>query len=648
MFKSVIVTFAATTLLFAQSSSTIQFYDSLGVTKTARFGWQGAPTTGKFFIETPSDNAQNVTVDKGELTAKKVSGDGSGLTNVVPKDGSVTGEKIGVSAVDSTKINTNAVTTIKIKDGAVTNAKVADVDWAKITNKPSIPSEVIANGSVDSSKLAVGAVRPIHIRNNAIDSTKINSDAVTTSKIKDGAVTDAKVVTVDWAKISNKPSLVIAGNAIDTIIASRIKINPTTTGEETFFRIGNFSDPSPTQKIFDISQDASGQPYLALRVGGNGGSKGYQQILLNTNGNSFFNGGNVGIGTTTPAALLHVRGLDGLNASTRYLKCWVGGAVSWNPNASEELGVGFCGLRSTYVSGDEWRFGITTGTSGDFANGNQTEKLSILANGNVGIGTSNPIAPFHIYTGTDKNLFITSHANLSTGMRIGIPNNAGTANMGLEIDASTIFLNGNVGVGTTTPTSVLSVSGARNAFNVSGYWGGDGSADPVAKIVSTDLGVTESGTYFNIKNGATDFDLLNIKYTGTSLLKVHSGGTVTINNLCAMVSSCVSDRRFKLSLTPLDSSLSKITRLQGVYYLWDTKKFPERNFDTTKQIGLIAQDVEKIIPEVVHTAKDGYKSLSYDKLTAVLIEAVKEQQKQIELQQKQINDLRAEIKSIKK
>jgi hypothetical protein len=67
-----------------------------------------------------------------------------------------------------------------------------------------------------------------------------------------------------------------------------------------------------------------------------------------------------------------------------------------------------------------------------------------------------------------------------------------------------------------------------------------------------------------------------------------------------------------------------------VYYNWDRAKWPKKNFTEGKQVGLIAQEVEKVVPEVVNTDKEGYKSLSYDKLTAVLIEAVKEQQKEIE------------------
>lgn len=64
--------------------------------------------------------------------------------------------------------------------------------------------------------------------------------------------------------------------------------------------------------------------------------------------------------------------------------------------------------------------------------------------------------------------------------------------------------------------------------------------------------------------------------------------------------------------------------LQGVSYNWNIKDFPENGFSNETQIGLIAQDVEKIIPELVNTNDDGYKAVSYEKLTAVLIEAIKE------------------------
>ena len=64
--------------------------------------------------------------------------------------------------------------------------------------------------------------------------------------------------------------------------------------------------------------------------------------------------------------------------------------------------------------------------------------------------------------------------------------------------------------------------------------------------------------------------------------------------------------------------------LQGVSYVWRTDQFLDWGLPDTKQIGLIAQNVEAVIPELVITESKGYKAVSYGKLTAVLVEAIKE------------------------
>lgn len=71
-------------------------------------------------------------------------------------------------------------------------------------------------------------------------------------------------------------------------------------------------------------------------------------------------------------------------------------------------------------------------------------------------------------------------------------------------------------------------------------------------------------------------------------------------------------------------------KLQGVNYDWKVEEFPDLKFSAGRQVGLIAQDTEKVIPEVVTTDNNGYKGISYEKLTPILVEAIKEQQKQME------------------
>ena len=102
-----------------------------------------------------------------------------------------------------------------------------------------------------------------------------------------------------------------------------------------------------------------------------------------------------------------------------------------------------------------------------------------------------------------------------------------------------------------------------------------------------------------------------------------------------------SDLRLKKNISTLDNALSTVLKLRGVGYNWKTqaeldkeqihtKSALDLNNPTKPEIGLIAQEVEKVLPGVVITDKDGFKSVEYSKLVAVLIEAVKEQQATIE------------------
>jgi hypothetical protein len=107
-----------------------------------------------------------------------------------------------------------------------------------------------------------------------------------------------------------------------------------------------------------------------------------------------------------------------------------------------------------------------------------------------------------------------------------------------------------------------------------------------------------------------------------------------------------SDARYKNEITPLENALASILKVQGVRYNFNSDLFPDLNFPQGEQIGIIAQEVEKILPELVFTSPDGYKSVSYEKLTPVLVEAVKEQQKIIEGQNAEIEALKERLQKI--
>jgi hypothetical protein len=109
------------------------------------------------------------------------------------------------------------------------------------------------------------------------------------------------------------------------------------------------------------------------------------------------------------------------------------------------------------------------------------------------------------------------------------------------------------------------------------------------------------------------------------------GGTIWANGSTITSGSATwSDERYKTDIATIDNALSTIMKIRGVTYNWNRNAFPDLNFSGGEQMGVIAQEVEEILPQLVLTGPDGYKSVSYEKLTPVLIEALKEQQQQIE------------------
>jgi len=106
-----------------------------------------------------------------------------------------------------------------------------------------------------------------------------------------------------------------------------------------------------------------------------------------------------------------------------------------------------------------------------------------------------------------------------------------------------------------------------------------------------------------------------------------------------------SDARLKKNIEPIPSALTKVLQLNPVYYEWRKDILPSsfiKNHRSGRQIGLIAQEVEKVVPEIVKDEKiyeRDWKGVNYEKLTALLIGAVKEQQVQIEELQERISVL---------
>jgi hypothetical protein len=98
----------------------------------------------------------------------------------------------------------------------------------------------------------------------------------------------------------------------------------------------------------------------------------------------------------------------------------------------------------------------------------------------------------------------------------------------------------------------------------------------------------------------------------------------------------------KKDIVEINAAIQKVLELRGVYFSWKEDKSGKR------RVGFIAQDMEKVLPEVVFTNPvDGLKGINYAEISAVLAEAIEEQQKQIESQQQQIDLLLRMISEMK-
>ena len=89
-----------------------------------------------------------------------------------------------------------------------------------------------------------------------------------------------------------------------------------------------------------------------------------------------------------------------------------------------------------------------------------------------------------------------------------------------------------------------------------------------------------------------------------------------------------SDMRWKSNIIPITNPIEKVKMIGGYTYNWKDNSKPHNR--GKKDVGVLAQEIEKVLPEIVREDKEGYKSVQYDKIIPLLIESIKEQQKQIE------------------
>ncbi len=125
--------------------------------------------------------------------------------------------------------------------------------------------------------------------------------------------------------------------------------------------------------------------------------------------------------------------------------------------------------------------------------------------------------------------------------------------------------------------------------------------------------------------------------------KLHVIGTVTASNIDAPNASS-SDIRLKENIDTLDNVLDKLDHIAGISHTWKQGVHPYKQFAEGRQIGMVAQNVEQQFPELVQEDSEGYKTLSYEKMTAVLVQAVKELREENRQLRRELEEMRDQWK----
>ncbi|MDQ4121794.1 MAG: tail fiber domain-containing protein [Acidobacteriota bacterium] len=216
----------------------------------------------------------------------------------------------------------------------------------------------------------------------------------------------------------------------------------------------------------------------------------------------------------------------------------------------------------------------------------------------------------------------TGYGNSAYGRRAGDTNSSGDFNtfMGYHSNAYGANQSNSTAIGAFAYVkqsnsivlgSIEGINGATATVNV-----GIGTTTPADRLhVGGDIRIGNSGTNGCLKNA--------------------SGGVIT--------GTCSSDLSFKHTVTPFTATLEKLLKLKPVHFYWNTKQFPEKRFGEEQSYGLIAQEVEQVLPELVTEDEEGLKAVDYAKIPLLTLQALKELKEQNdslkeELEQRQERD----------
>jgi len=586
----------------------------------------------------------NLTITLGAITPSSVAA--SGTVTGSNLSGTNTGDQTITLTSDVTGSGTGSFATT-IANGVVNSIKITDNSVASID---------ILDNTIASVDIADGTIATVDIANNAIDGTKIGIGTTAGDVLYYNGT--------DWLRLAaGANGTVLRSNGVAapswiSLAGSGLGDNLGNHTATTTLAMGAHAITSSAGTVID----ASGGWHRSYGNTGffNGTHSGgiwmdqatYVRVY---NGKGFTALGDVGVGTETP--------FDKLN---------VVGRIRFGTNSASSTNPGTGAVAGTPTHGIGWGnealdiYGIYVGPQETINSGNYT-KLVVNWHTGIKIGALSAYGGVQFY----NNAMYAGPAEI---MSIGKGDNHVRVNNYLFAQ----YLNSSDNSVASGVTGVI-VKQGDNYYRTA-----------TAAALATFLATTPSGQYI-VNNGSGDWniassttatgysnatlELRESNYSGAggasprlsfhwggvraSQIALESNGTIAIRNnpgtgyemfrcLTIRTNGIIepSDMRLKKNINPITGALDKVMAINGVTYNWRKEIPANEGLSDGLQYGLIAQELEKIIPELVNTDEEGWKSVEYSHLVPVLIEALKEQQQQIEAQKAIISSNEASISSL--
>ncbi|MGE3610778.1 MAG: tail fiber domain-containing protein [Bacteriovoracaceae bacterium] len=370
-------------------------------------------------------------------------------------------------------------------------------------------------------------------------------------------------------------------------IAGRFSLTPSYTTNNTYSHYGTYTTiyPDPPAGV-TLSGDMIGQYISANFNGATAGSSSMLAGMRVDYGISSSAGG----GTITSAYGINIRPIHAAGTITNSYGLYIASPSTGGTNTSE--------------------YGIyqSSGTGKNYFGGF------------VGVGTASPSAKLHL----GGNTSAAAWTNAGIAIRIGSNTFTDTTSSGtvasnyLNALASPTLAASNAT--TYTNAANLAISPPTAGSNVT-LTSSSAILIATAALTNTTNGY---GLYVNAPSGATNnyaaaFMGGNVGIgtnAPTVALQVGASGDGSVAKANAW--NTFSDERLKKNFKEIPQALDKISKINGYYYNWKQGK------DTSRKIGVKAQEVEKVFPEVINISKDGIKSVAYAQLVAPIINAIKE------------------------